>query len=116
MELSTTMPALWNQYLEDRPFHTTLDDEGDGVYIVRVWQDPPPPEQIAVMIGEWLYNVRSALDYIIWAAAAHQSGTVPTPADGQLQYPIYDSAAAWKANLYRLNDLGEHHRAHLKAM
>jgi hypothetical protein len=110
------MPELWNQYLDGHPFETTLDGEGDGVYIIRVWQDPPPPDQLAVMIGEWLYNVRSALDYIIWATAAHQSGRIPPPGDGQLQYPIYDSESAWAANLYRLKDLAEHHRVMLKTM
>lgn len=51
--------------------------------------------------GEWLYNLRASLDYIIWAAAAFASGTLPPPNEEVLQYPIYDNEAAWKANLYR---------------
>ena len=74
------------------------------------------PYALAVAIGEWLYNLRSALDYLMLATAAHVSGQVPPPGEGQLQYPIYESDAAWNSNLHRLRQIREHHREMLKAM
>lgn len=70
-ELRERMAQLWNDYISSHPFTPSLIGEGDGVYILRVWEDQPPPAELAVATGEWLYNIRSALDYIIWATAAH---------------------------------------------
>ena len=61
------MAQLWNDYIAGDPFAPSLWGEGDGVYILRIWEEEPPPPELAIAIGEWLYNVRSALDYIIWA-------------------------------------------------
>ena len=110
------MAQLWNDYIAGDPFAPSLWGEGDGVYVLRIWEEELPPPELAIAIGEWLYNVRSALDYIIWATAAHQSGVLPPPDEGQTQYPIYDSEAAWNQNLYRLKHLAEHHRVMLKTM
>lgn len=115
-ELRRQMAKVWNAYTESDPYHVSLDGQGDGVYILRLVQDEPMPSELAIAIGEWLYNLRSALDYLMWATAAHVSGQIPPPGEGQLQYPIYDSEAAWTNNLYRLKRLGEHHREMLKTM
>jgi hypothetical protein len=115
-ELRQEMARLWNDYIDDHPFTPSLIGEGDGVYILRVWEDQPPPAELAVATGEWLYNIRSGLDYVVWATAAHESGLIPPPDEAQLQYPIYDTEAAWNRNLYRLKHLAEHHRAMLKIM
>ena len=44
------------------------------------------------------------------------NGQMPPPGEGGLQYPIYDEAAAWKKNEWRLKSLGEHHREMLLSM
>jgi hypothetical protein len=115
-ELRQRMAALWNDYISGHPFTPSLIGEGDGVYILRVWEDEPQPPELAVATGEWLYNVRSALDYVVWATAAHETGVIPPPDEVQLQYPIYDTEETWNRNLYRLKHLAEHHRSMLKTM
>lgn len=115
-ELRQRMADLWNAYISEHPFTPSLDGQGEGVYILRVWGNKPAPPELAVTTGEWLYNVRSALDYVMWATAAHETGTVPPPNEGQIQYPIYDTEDAWARNLYRLKHLAEHHRSMLKLM
>lgn len=110
------MAEVWNTYIGREPFTVSFDGQGDGVYILRLVEDEPPPSELAVATGEWLYNVRSALDYVIWATTAHVTGQLPPPDEGQLQYPIYDSEDAWTRNLYRLKHLEEHHRSMLKTM
>jgi hypothetical protein len=88
------MTELWNGYIGGDPFTPSLNAEGNGVYILRVSADDPPPVELGIATGEWLYNVRSALDYVIWATAAHQTGAIPPPDEAQLQFPIYETAAA----------------------
>lgn len=114
--LRAQMATSWNDHLASEPFTTSLDGEGNGVYILRVWEEEPPPRELGVAIGEWLYNVRSALDYLIWATAAHEIRLIPPPDEHYLQYPIYDDEAAWERNLYRLKHLADHHRSMLKVM
>ncbi len=110
------MVEIWNAYIADHPYSASLIGQGDGVYILRVHEDIPLPQQFAVATGEWINHLRSALDYTIWATAAHSSGRVPPPKQGQLQYPIYEARDAWERNLYRLAALADHHRVMLLTM
>lgn len=115
-ELPGVIAEGWNAYIAKHPYMPRVLDHGGGVFILRVEELVPPPEEIAVAVGEWLYNIRSSLDYVIWAAAAHASGKVPPPREGVLQYPVYDQQAEWDRNMHRLKPLAEHQRAMLLHM
>lgn len=110
------MVEIWNGYIAADPYSASLIGQGDGVYVLRVYEDVQLPQEFAVATGEWINHLRSALDYTIWAAAAHASGRVPPPNQGQLQYPIYETQEAWERNLYRLGALADHHREMLLTM
>lgn len=110
------MSELWNDYLGPHPFDYSLVRDSPTTYVLRVTRTAPEPPELSVLFGEWLYNMRSALDYTIWAAALYASGQTPPPGEGGLQYPIYDEAAAWKNNLWRLKPLADHHREMLLTM
>jgi hypothetical protein len=109
------MVKVWNDYVEREPHEIQLVHQ-KGVHIVRVIENEPVPPDFAGLFGEWLYNLRASLDYIIWASAAYASGTVPPPNEGVLQYPIYDDEAAWNRNFYRLKGLPEHQQQRLRMM
>lgn len=108
--------TVWNEYIRAHQFDAELVSQGDGVWVLRVTQDEPAPQALAMHLGEWLYNLRASLDYTIWAAACYTSGQIPPPDQSVLQYPIYDDEAAWNRNEYRLRCLEDHHRAMLKTM
>ena len=109
--------GVWNAFIGDHDaFDFVLDDDGSGVYVLRVVQRREVPPGLAIALGEWLYNLRSCLDYVIWATAAYVAGQVPPPNEGVLQYPIYDEESAWKRNQYRLKGLHSHHREMLLTM
>jgi hypothetical protein len=115
-EIADRMVEIWNQFLTDHPYSASLVGEGNGVFILRVHEDTAPPQEFAVAVGEWINHLRSALDYTMWATAAHVSGKVPPPNQGQIQYPIYESGAVWERNLHRLSALADHHRSMLLTM
>ena len=104
------LAQIWNEYIESHPFDFDLVHHGDGVHVLEVHQLEPMPSAFALEFGEWLYNARTLLDYIVWATAACVTGQLPPPDEGILQFPIYDSPGAWKQNEYRLKHLAEHHR------
>jgi hypothetical protein len=110
------LSTIWNSHLDEHPYDFELVHEGNGVYILRVWQERPVPSEFAIRLGEWLYNLRSCLDYTISATAAYTTGTVPAPDEETLQYPIYETKAAWVRNIYRLRHLADHHRHMLWTM
>jgi hypothetical protein len=50
----------------------------------------PIPYEIPIRIGETIYNLRAALDYLIFALSWHDSGIEPTDERaGRLQFPIF---------------------------
>lgn len=59
----------WNEFLEDEPYDTVVHHQGEGKFVIRVVQEIPTPPEMAVFIGEWLYNLRCALDYAVYDAA-----------------------------------------------
>ncbi len=115
-EHSAEMACIWNEFLKPHPFEFVLQRVSDKTYELQVLQRSALPTRMSVLFGEWLYNLRSALDYVIWAAAVHTSRQYPPPGEGSLQYPIYDDETAWKRNLYRLAPLADHHREMLHTM
>jgi hypothetical protein len=40
-QLRARMAQLWNDYISSHPFTPSPIGEGDGVYILRVWEDQP---------------------------------------------------------------------------
>ncbi|WP_146069091.1 hypothetical protein [Cryobacterium sp. M23] len=115
-EHSAEMARVWNRFLEPHPFEFDLRRMSAREYEMRVLLESPIPPALSLLFGEWLYNLRSALDYVVWAAAVHTSRKYPPPGESALQYPIYDDESSWKRNLYRLAPLAEHHREMLLTM
>jgi hypothetical protein len=68
---------------------------------------------MAVLLGEWLYNLRCALDYAVFATALYDSGTDPPPEQGSLPFPIYTTEQLFVDDHYRLKGLSDYHRDEL---
>lgn len=107
---------IWNEFIDGHPYEFALVHQGSGVHILEVEQTIPMPAAFALEFGEWLYNARALLDYIIWATSSFVTGQLPPPDEGRLQYPVYESPEAWTSNEYRLKHLAPHHRQMLLQM
>jgi hypothetical protein len=104
---------VWNTWIEDEAYDYSLFHEGEGKFSLTVYQESPAPPEMAVLIGEWLYNLRCALDYAIYDTAICDSGKNPPPGAGQLQMPIYFDKSQYRDNEYRLKPLDDFHRTAL---
>jgi hypothetical protein len=66
-------------------------DAQTRTHVFRAQHDPPPPTALSARIGEFLYNVRCALDYIVVELIT----LAGNPVDRKKAFPIYTDPAAY---------------------
>jgi hypothetical protein len=79
-----------SQFLESNPF-AMQKAEANGQILYRFSKVETCPVEWGVLIGECLYNWRSALDHLIWQVASTQHDPPPD----QLDFPIATKADWW---------------------
>jgi hypothetical protein len=92
--LTTEMRA----FLKAEPygFLTRLDYENSR-YLFYVERVEEPPLQWSAMIGDFIHNLRSALDHLTWQLALkHYGGTIPPKVWPEISYPIADDLDGFK--------------------
>ncbi|MHA7141848.1 hypothetical protein ACX80T_09970 [Arthrobacter sp. Sr33] len=99
---------LLGKYLEARPSRLRVDIDAHGHGPIRVERREPIPDQLSILLGEALQNLRAGLDNCLYAVAIIDSGTNPPPGASQLQWPIALSPKEWTANKKRLQHLSPH--------
>lgn len=114
---------LWADFLGDENAYTIalhMDPEGEGVGRgrIKVWpSDGMPTSQLAIMFGEYFYNLRAALDYAVYATAIIDSGwRNPPPGESVLQFPVCDTPESWRKNAYHVGPLSEKHRTWIESV
>ncbi|MEV4129355.1 hypothetical protein [Nocardia sp. NPDC049707] len=75
------------------------------VFVVRTVI--PMPVRLSVLFGEWLYELRAALDGIVYYLAVRDSGQSPPPAERSIYFPTFVDAAKYD---------DPNHRGKLKAL
>lgn len=75
-----------------------FDPQNPNVGIVQVPM-LMPPLRFSILVGEVCYNLRGALDYLIYELARLDSGGV---AQDDTQFPVYSSKKAFDGNAERL--------------
>ena len=96
---------VWARYLERRPHRMEMDTGKGGFTRVRVVRQEPIPEELSLVLGEFLYHLRAALDNCLYAVAVIDSGQRPPPNADKLEWPICLSADAWSRQARRYNAL-----------
>jgi len=76
------------RYIESHKGIMGLERDEEAGVLRPVRGDPPPfPPRVSILIGEVAYNLRSALDYIVYVLAVHSTGRDVK----RTQFPIVDS-------------------------
>jgi hypothetical protein len=58
----------------------------------------PPPTRLGPVFGDYIHNLRCALDHLAWRfAQVKYSGVIPEDAERQIQYPIGKDLAAFRS-------------------
>lgn len=84
-------------------------DADAGVIRVRLRADGEPPDDLGVIVGDFLHNARSALDAIAWETC-QQTGIEPRR-PRQIYFPISADRKGWDDNIDRwLPNVSDEHR------
>jgi hypothetical protein len=108
---------VWADFLDhDDAYSISLymepEREGVGRGTVVVRQYEPIPSLLSILMGEYFYNLRAALDYAVYATAVIDNGWHdPPPRERDLQFPVCDTPESWRANAFHVAPLSERHRS-----
>jgi hypothetical protein len=109
-----TFGEAWAAFLASHPYRVFVEIKDDGSGVVGIRREHPFPQQMPLLVGEFLYELRATLDNCLHEVAVIHSGQNPPPGASQLQFPIYSSLFDWARNEYRLKHLSDEHRQMLE--
>ncbi|MCH8993731.1 MAG: hypothetical protein IH959_02040 [Chloroflexi bacterium] len=72
-----------------------LTDEGLPAFRVKIKHEIP--DRLSLLIGDFVYNLRSSLDHLVWALLTH-----PPDRPEQVQFPIFDDEQRFRERAPRM--------------
>lgn len=107
---------IWSGFLDqDEPYSPSvhIDDHGEGAIYVYPAE---LPDELSLVFGEMLYQLRAALDSLVYEVAIIDSGKDPPPNAKNLEFPIRRSEASFKSVAGKIAPLSEQHRAMIESI
>jgi hypothetical protein len=84
-----SLSRMWNAIPAEKFFGIRVRVDQNGFGNFRIVGVGKIPEEFALLLGEKLYQLRSALDACIYQAAVYANGgNSPPPHEGRLEFPI----------------------------
>ncbi|QPK78304.1 hypothetical protein G7Y31_06860 [Corynebacterium lizhenjunii] len=91
------LATIQTEYLNQHPIATSIEEHHDHV-IIRFHATAPFPHAASILFGEWLYNLRAALDGLYYQLMMEDTGLNPPPNATRLTYPITTSRGQFDTN------------------
>lgn len=107
---------IWNEFDVLSLHGISLNIESDGTGELDVRQLEPLPQTLELLIGEYLYQLRAALDGAIYACAIEDSGQDPPPKASTIEFPICESIADWPKQARKIAQLNPGRRRFIEAL
>jgi len=92
---SNEAAEIWNGLDIMHLLAVTLFVRDDGTGTLDVDQVEPLPENLELELGEYLYQLRAALDGAVYASAIQDSDQNPPPKASSIEFPICESNEEW---------------------
>jgi len=93
---ANTLATEWNALLKPDAFQYRTEHKGDGTSVLIGRFKDIPKNDLALELGEFFYQLRAALDGLIYVTAELLSAPAPPTAENRLEFPIYDTAARFE--------------------
>lgn len=101
-EIRSAIGSIWNEYIEQVPRRFVLKPGRDDDHrVVAVETFEQMPVRLSTLFGEWLYELRAALDGAVYFMAVRDSGQNPPPNERGLMFPTLTDAAKYDTKDFR---------------
>jgi hypothetical protein len=108
---------IWNSFLsEGDPYHPRVQVYPNGEGVINVEPAAVPRERLALEFGEMLYQLRAALDSLVYEVAIRDSRQDPPPNAENLEFPVRRSQASFKNAAAKIAPLSELHREMIESI
>lgn len=91
-----TFGQIWADHLESGSRHIEVETDSTGRGLIKIVGDLIVPLELSLVLGEFLYQLRAALDNCLYAVAVLESGRQPPPNAERLEWPICRDEASWR--------------------
>jgi hypothetical protein len=82
----------WNALLDPQAFQLRSEHKSDGTSVIIGRFSNLPKNDLALELGEFFYQLRAALDGLIFVTAELLSAPDPPAAQDRLEFPVYSTA------------------------
>jgi hypothetical protein len=103
--------AKWNAFIEDESYETSVYVEPNGVGEITIRQTRPVPPVLALEVGEFLYQLRAALDASIYELACVTEGKRPPTNEKKLEFPICTNSDSFESSGSKITPLTREQRS-----
>jgi hypothetical protein len=108
--------AAWNAFIEKEPYHARVEVKDDRYALISIEQFAPIPVDIPLAFGEFLYQLRAALDAAIYEVACLNTSQRPPANEDKLEFPICITARSFEDNGWKIAPLTGQQRAIVEAV
>jgi hypothetical protein len=92
------LATQWAAVMKGDAYRVVLQDEGNGTWVAEAVFNIPTEHDLALELGEFAYQLRSALDGAVWQAVTILERAEPTTDVNRLEFPISESVEKFKQN------------------
>jgi hypothetical protein len=96
--------------MKHEPYVPSVSVDPTGQGVIHVEPVDFPGDELALELGEFLYQLRAALDSLVYDTTIVVSGQDPPPNAEDLEFPIRASEAGFKNAASKIAPLADHHR------
>lgn len=97
-------------------YETSTEYDYKRRLVARLKNVQPPPAELSVLIGDTVFNLRSALDQLAYGLAATYTRPLPEPVAWTSAFPIFSSGRRYRTGgrggaAYKMRGMSHHARA-----
>jgi hypothetical protein len=102
---SNEVANVWNSLDISRMLEVAVFVKDDGSGVMEIEQHEPLPEILELELGEYLYQLRAALDGAVYASAIEDSGLNAPSNPAALEFPLCEKAKDWPRQARKIAQL-----------
>lgn len=108
--------AVIDAFVNSDPYLLRLKRDPDGWFVSQIREiTKGRPDQLGLVFGDFLHNLRSALDNLIWQLVIF-NGHAPSGGTGGNAFPICSSWPRFVDSMFRLRGVSLEHVAFIEAL